>query len=160
MQIDKTERDRFGAERWRPRFVDYLFVAFTTSSTFGPTDAAVLARWAKVLTMCQIFIFAQHRGLIYIPRARNFVGPRICNAFLVERLVLKALPTKYAVLRQIFASSAIVVSQRLRRSRSTRGANYTGCRVSFGCTAKSGPISQLKSKCRQRLPGSPSKYPD
>jgi hypothetical protein len=42
--------------RWRPSFIDYLFVAFTQSSTFGPTDAPLLARWAKVLTMIQIFI--------------------------------------------------------------------------------------------------------
>jgi hypothetical protein len=56
MQIEKIERGRFSVEGWRPGFGDYLFVAFTTSSTFGPTDAPVLARWAKVLTMCQIFI--------------------------------------------------------------------------------------------------------
>ena len=56
MQIEKIERGRFSVERWRPNFVDYLFIAFTTSSTFGPTDAPVLARWAKALTMCQIFI--------------------------------------------------------------------------------------------------------
>ena len=56
MQIEKIERGRFSVERWRPDFVDYLFIAFTTSSTFGPTDAPVLARWAKALTMCQIFI--------------------------------------------------------------------------------------------------------
>ena len=56
MQIEKIERGRFSVERWRPDFVDYLFIAFTTSSTFGPTDAPLLARWAKALTMCQIFI--------------------------------------------------------------------------------------------------------
>jgi hypothetical protein len=56
MQIEKIERGRFSVEGWRPGFVDYLFIAFTTSSTFGPTDAPVLARWAKGLTMCQIFI--------------------------------------------------------------------------------------------------------
>ena len=56
MQIEKIERSRFSVEGWRPGFVDYLFIAFTTSSTFGPTDAPVLARWAKGLTMCQIFI--------------------------------------------------------------------------------------------------------
>jgi hypothetical protein len=43
-------------ERWCPGFVDYLFVAFTQSSTFGPTDAPLLARWAKILTMIQILI--------------------------------------------------------------------------------------------------------
>ena len=56
MQIEKIERGRFGAERWRPGFVDYLFVAFTQSSTFGPTDAPLLARWAKILTMIQALI--------------------------------------------------------------------------------------------------------
>ena len=33
-----------------------IFVAFTQSSTFGPTDAPLLARWAKVLAMIQVFI--------------------------------------------------------------------------------------------------------
>ncbi|HEY5991652.1 MAG TPA: hypothetical protein VIU10_03660 [Candidatus Udaeobacter sp.] len=56
MQIPHDERAQFACARWRPRFVDYLFVAFTQSSTFGPTDAPLLARWAKVLAMCQIFI--------------------------------------------------------------------------------------------------------
>jgi len=56
MQIEKIERGRFGVERWRPGFVDYLFIAFTQSSTFGPTDAPLLARWAKVLAMCQLFL--------------------------------------------------------------------------------------------------------
>ncbi len=56
MQIPHDERDQFACARWRPRFVDYLFVAFTQSSTFGPTDAPILARWAKILAMIQIFI--------------------------------------------------------------------------------------------------------
>ena len=56
MQIEKSERGRFACEGWRPRFIDYLFVAFTHSSTFGPTDAPLLARWAKGLAMLQIFI--------------------------------------------------------------------------------------------------------
>ena len=56
MQIEKIERGRFSVEGWRPGFVDYLFIAFTQSSTFGPTDAPLLARWAKVLTMVQILI--------------------------------------------------------------------------------------------------------
>jgi hypothetical protein len=56
MQIPHDERTQFECTRWRPRFVDYLFVAFTQSSTFGPTDAPLLARWAKVLAMIQISI--------------------------------------------------------------------------------------------------------
>jgi hypothetical protein len=56
MQIPKDERPEFECPLWRPRFVDYLFVAFTQSSTFGPTDAPILARWAKILAMIQIAI--------------------------------------------------------------------------------------------------------
>jgi hypothetical protein len=56
MQIEKSEREQFGVEHWRPGFVDYLFIAFTQSSTFGPTDAPLLARWAKLLAIVQIFI--------------------------------------------------------------------------------------------------------
>ena len=56
MQIEKEERTRFECEGWRPGFVDYLFVAFTQSSTFGPTDAPLLARWAKLTVMIQIAI--------------------------------------------------------------------------------------------------------
>ena len=56
MQIPHDERGQFACARWRPRFLDYLFVAFTQSSTFGPTDSPLLARWAKVLTMVQILI--------------------------------------------------------------------------------------------------------
>jgi hypothetical protein len=56
MQIPHDERLQFECARWRPRFIDYLFVALTQSSTFGPTDAPLLARWAKVLAMVQILI--------------------------------------------------------------------------------------------------------
>jgi hypothetical protein len=56
MQIEKTERGRFECSGWRPLFIDYLFIALTQSSTFGPTDAPLLARWAKILAMVQICI--------------------------------------------------------------------------------------------------------
>jgi hypothetical protein len=56
MQVEIAERPRFGIENWRPGFVDYLFIAFTTSSSFGPTDAPVLLHWAKLFTMLQACI--------------------------------------------------------------------------------------------------------
>jgi len=56
MQIPHDERPEFACAHWRPRFIDYLFVAFTQSSTFGPTDAPLLARWAKILAMIQILV--------------------------------------------------------------------------------------------------------
>jgi uncharacterized membrane protein len=47
---DKTAR------AWSPGFLDYLFLAFNTSTAFSPTDTAVLSRRAKVLTMVQALL--------------------------------------------------------------------------------------------------------
>jgi len=41
---------------WTPHFVDYLFLAFNTSTAFSPTDTAVLSRWAKLGMMLQSLI--------------------------------------------------------------------------------------------------------
>jgi hypothetical protein len=41
---------------WVPNFVDYLFLAFNTSTAFSPTDTAVISRWAKLATMLQSLI--------------------------------------------------------------------------------------------------------
>jgi hypothetical protein len=41
---------------WSPRFVDYLFFSFTTSTAFSPTDVPVLSRWAKLMVMTQASI--------------------------------------------------------------------------------------------------------
>jgi hypothetical protein len=43
-------------KNWRPGFVDYLFLAFNTSTAFSPTDVPVLSRWAKVMMMVQACI--------------------------------------------------------------------------------------------------------
>lgn len=43
-------------EGWSPNFIDYLFLAFNTSTAFSPTDSAVLSRWAKLATMLQSLI--------------------------------------------------------------------------------------------------------
>jgi uncharacterized membrane protein len=45
-----------GHETWSPNFLDYLFLAFNTSTAFSPTDTPVLARWGKVLVMLQSII--------------------------------------------------------------------------------------------------------
>jgi hypothetical protein len=38
---------------WTPEFVDYLFLAFNTSTAFSPTDTMVVGRRAKGLMMAQ-----------------------------------------------------------------------------------------------------------
>ena len=45
-----------GEEEWEPHFIDYLFLAFNTSTAFSPTDVPVLSRWAKILMMIQAMI--------------------------------------------------------------------------------------------------------
>ncbi len=41
---------------WSPQFLDYLFLAFNTSTAFSPTDTAVLSRRAKLGMMLQSLI--------------------------------------------------------------------------------------------------------
>jgi hypothetical protein len=41
---------------WTPDFLDYVFLAFNTSTAFSPTDTMVLARRAKVLMMWQSIV--------------------------------------------------------------------------------------------------------
>ncbi len=50
------EREQSPEKGWSPIFIDYLFLAFNTSTAFSPTDTPVLSRWAKVLTMIQASI--------------------------------------------------------------------------------------------------------
>jgi hypothetical protein len=38
---------------WRPHFVDYLYVSFTNSIAFSPTDTLPLSRWAKLLMLSE-----------------------------------------------------------------------------------------------------------
>ena len=49
-------RKEMGEDEWSPGFVDYLFLAFNTSTAFSPTDVPVLSRWAKGLMMIQAII--------------------------------------------------------------------------------------------------------
>jgi hypothetical protein len=56
MTLSAEIRREMGEEDWSPHFVDYLFLAFNTSTAFSPTDVAVLSRWAKGLMMIQAAI--------------------------------------------------------------------------------------------------------
>jgi hypothetical protein len=56
MVLDPDLRAEMGEDQWSPGFVDYLFLAFNTSTAFSPTDVPVLSRWAKILMMLQASI--------------------------------------------------------------------------------------------------------
>ena len=53
MTMDPKLLQQMKMNRWHPGFVDYLFLAFNTSTAFSPTDAPVLSRWAKGMMMLQ-----------------------------------------------------------------------------------------------------------
>jgi len=56
MMMDPELRRTMGEDNWSPGFVDYLFLAFNTSTAFSPTDVPVLSRWAKVMMIVQSMI--------------------------------------------------------------------------------------------------------
>jgi Protein of unknown function (DUF1345) len=56
MTMTPEAKTEAGEHDWSPNFVDYLFLAFNTSTAFSPTDVPVLERWAKVLMMLQSLI--------------------------------------------------------------------------------------------------------
>jgi hypothetical protein len=58
---------------WEPHFVDYLYLAFTNSTAFSPTDVLPLSRWAKLLMMLQAGISVVIVALV-VARAVNVLG--------------------------------------------------------------------------------------
>jgi uncharacterized membrane protein len=57
---------------WEPRFVDYLYLAFTNATAFSPTDTLPFARWAKLAMMLQSSI-SLVTGALVIARAVNIL---------------------------------------------------------------------------------------
>jgi hypothetical protein len=45
--------ERSGERHWVPRYIDYLFLAFNTSTAYSPTDTQVLSIRIKLLMMIQ-----------------------------------------------------------------------------------------------------------
>ncbi|WP_245614199.1 hypothetical protein [Legionella massiliensis] len=62
--------------QWMPNFIDYLFLAFNTSTAFSPTDTPVLSRWAKCMSMIQALI-SLTIVLMLAARAVNILSPDV-----------------------------------------------------------------------------------
>ncbi len=75
MILDQRAKRAMGEQYWSPSFVDYLFLAFNTSTAFSPTDSPVLTRWAKVLMMVQSLIWFATVALL-AARAVNILKRR------------------------------------------------------------------------------------
>ena len=52
-QFPQMENPELAAPGWRPHFVDYMYVSFTNSIAFSPTDSMPLTRWAKLLMLLE-----------------------------------------------------------------------------------------------------------
>jgi uncharacterized membrane protein len=59
-----------GPPGWSPRFVDYVYLSFTNSMAFSPTDVMPLVPWAKLAMAVQAVISLGILGLV-IARAVN-----------------------------------------------------------------------------------------
>lgn len=53
MALDPDVKRRMCEDNWSPGFVDYLFLAFNTSTALSPADTSALSRWSKILMMVQ-----------------------------------------------------------------------------------------------------------
>ncbi|WP_406118416.1 hypothetical protein [Streptomyces sp. NBC_00989] len=58
---------------WEPAFLDYLYLSFTNSTAFSPTDVMPLSRWAKMLMMLQSSVSLVTVVLV-VARAVNILG--------------------------------------------------------------------------------------
>jgi uncharacterized membrane protein len=58
---------------WSPRFIDYLYVAFTNATAFSPTDTMPLTAWAKSLMLAQSLVSIMTVTLV-AARAVNILG--------------------------------------------------------------------------------------
>ena len=57
-QFPQMENPQLAAPGWHPRLVDYIYVSFTNSIAFSPTDAMPLSRWAKLLMLSESAVSA------------------------------------------------------------------------------------------------------
>ena len=55
MSMD-PERVAYAEKRWKPLFLDYLYLGFTNALAFSPTDAMPLSRSAKMLMLLESLV--------------------------------------------------------------------------------------------------------
>ena len=57
-QFPQMENPQLARPHWTPELWDYMYVSFTNSIAFSPTDAMPLTRWAKLLMLSESAISA------------------------------------------------------------------------------------------------------
>ena len=72
-QFPQLEAPHLVRPNWRPKFVDYLALSFTTATAFSPTDVLPLTHRAKALMMLQSLISLVTIAVV-ASRAINVLG--------------------------------------------------------------------------------------
>ena len=57
-QFPQLENPQLAEPGWHPRLLDYVYLSFTNSIAFSPTDAMPLTRWAKLLMLIESAVSA------------------------------------------------------------------------------------------------------
>lgn len=71
-QFPQDENPELTPAGWHPRLLDYLYLSFTNSIAFSPTDAMPLSQWAKLLMLLESTISAT-TVLLVAARAINIL---------------------------------------------------------------------------------------
>jgi hypothetical protein len=58
LQFPQMENPQLAQPGWQPHLIDYIYVSFTNSIAFSPTDAMPLSHRAKLLMLCESAISA------------------------------------------------------------------------------------------------------
>jgi hypothetical protein len=72
-QFPQDENPGLAEPGWRPRLADYVYVSYTNSVAFSPTDAMPLTRRAKMMMLTESAISAS-TVLLVAARAVNILG--------------------------------------------------------------------------------------
>jgi hypothetical protein len=72
-QFPQTENPELAEPDWQPQIVDYMYVSFTNSIAFSPTDAMPLTRRAKLLMLCESSV-SSITILLVAARSINILG--------------------------------------------------------------------------------------
>ncbi|MBV8198848.1 MAG: hypothetical protein JO263_12005 [Candidatus Eremiobacteraeota bacterium] len=73
MSLAGGEKARCVDRLWKPQFIDYLYLAFTNSTAFSPTDTMPLSRWAKLLMTVEALISLITVAIV-VARSINAIG--------------------------------------------------------------------------------------
>jgi hypothetical protein len=72
-RFPQDDMDDLFPEGWRPRFVDYLFLAFSTATAFSTTDVTPMSHRSKLMMMAESLISLVNIALVGA-RAINVLG--------------------------------------------------------------------------------------